>query len=258
MTDSSPVSKGLMHALVEVVWQAGEIIMQYYDIDSNARIKDDKSPVTDADVAANHFIVEQLQLLAPHIPVISEEAETQAKIDVSKPFFLVDPLDGTKSFLRKTGQFTVNIGLIENHQPTMGIIYIPVQKTGYMGAVGEGAFKWWGAEAPTAITTRPIPKRGADVVVSHSHRSPETDAYLATLKTGEIVSAASSLKFCVVAEGGADIYPRFGRTMEWDTAAGHAILSAAGGCVLTPEGTPFLYGKQDFANGNFIAFGERK
>lgn len=258
MPTNSIVHADLLTALMQVSEAAGDLIMRYYEGDSNARMKEDRSPVTDADIAANQYIVQRLRDLMPGVPVISEEAERQEVIDSSKPFFLVDPLDGTKSFIRKTGQFTVNIGLIEQREPVAGVIYVPVQQTGYAGMRGAGAIKWRKGSRPEAIATRCVSGEGADVVVSHSHRTPETDAFLATIRTRDVVSAASSLKFCVVAEGRADIYPRFGRTMEWDTAAGHAIVAAAGGRMVTPEGHPFLYAKPEFENGNFIVFGEEK
>ena len=242
-------------ALVEIARKAGDIIMGYYEGEMNARLKDDRSPVTDADMAANEYIVKQLQAVAPGVLIVSEEGEQLPLSQPEVPFFLVDPLDGTKSFIRRTGEFTVNIGLIVGRSPVMGVVYIPVQKKGYIGHVGVGAERWLAEAGAEPITTRAFPADGMDVVVSHSHRSPETDAYLSTITTRHIVSAASSLKFCVVAEGGADIYPRFGTTMEWDTAAGHAVLLAAGGKMVTPQGEEFRYAKPGFTNGNFIASG---
>ena len=237
-----------INKLVVIAKQAGKVILEYYDSDYKLEVKSDSSPVTQADIAANEFIVAELEKLYPDIAIVSEEGDKPPQGDGK--FFLVDPLDGTKGFINKTGQFTVNIGLIENKKPIAGAIYIPVSGDAYWGDA-QGAFK-----NGEAINCAPKAEK-IRVVASKSHRDTETDEFIAALGEVKVVAAASSLKFCLVAEGKADIYPRFGRTMEWDTAAGQAILEAAGGKVETPEGEPFLYAKNDiFENGAFIAKGK--
>lgn len=229
--------------------------MDYFSNGYTSSQKSDDSPVTQADIAANEYITEALSKLAPDIPVIAEEDEVLGS-SLHKSFFLVDPLDGTRSFVRGEPEFTVNIGLIENNVPVLGVIYCPPQDILYFGLVGENAYKQTGDNAPEIIKTRAVPDEGLTVVRSRSHPSQKTNDYLQTLQVKELISGSSSVKFCMVAEGSADIYPRFGRTMEWDTAAGHAILNAAGGRVETADGKQFLYGKNGFENPAFIAFGK--
>lgn len=240
--------------IVSIVEHASNIVMSYYQTQSKVHFKQDTSPVTEADLAANDFIVNALRQRFPSIPVVSEEsAETHhyAKLPL---FWLVDPLDGTKGFIKGKGQFTVNIGLIENGIPIAGVISIPVEETLYYAGMQQPAYRQKKAGLPEEITVRPAPKEGLTIISSHSHRTPETDHYIQSLpKIAAVTSAASSLKFCRIAEGLGDVYPRFGRTMEWDTAAGHAILKAAGGEVYTEDGTPLTYGKPGFENPNFIA-----
>ena len=228
--------------------------MTYFKAGHETRRKDDNSPVTDADVKANELITKALLELAPHIPVVAEE-------DVLPPteghglFWLVDPLDGTRAFVKGEPEFTVNIGLIQNGIPILGVLYAPPQQTLYYGTQNGGAFRQVGGSTPEKISVRQVPAQGLTVVKSKSHPSPATTAYLEKLKVHEMIAGSSSIKFCMVAEGSADIYPRFGRTMEWDTAAGHAILSAAGGRVETADGAPLTYGKPGYENPFFIGFG---
>lgn len=241
-----------INRLTAIAKQAGKIIMGYYKGNHGASLKSDNSPVTLADTAANEYIVSELHKYFPDIPVVSEEGAKDRHS--SGRFFLVDPLDGTKGFIRGSGEFTVNIGLIEEFKAKSGVIYVPVTDELYSGD-GNKAFKN-GKE----IKSRLMPHDGIVIVASRSHRNAETDHYIENLKHSyahlQVTSAASSLKFCLLAEGKADIYPRYGRTMEWDTAAGQAILQSAGGSVVTPEGAPFTYGKnQLFENGWFIARG---
>jgi len=236
--------------------KAGEIIMGFYTNKVEVMIKDDKSPVTAADLAANKYIMQELKALTPDIAIVSEEnsEEDNKRARDTGVFWLVDPLDGTKSYIKKTGEFTVNIALIENCKPSGGAIYVPAQDVGYFTAEDGNAYKQEGNNLPIEIRTRPLPESGHTVVASLSHRTPETDEYIKTLdKVDQIVSASSSIKLCLIAEGKADIYPRFGRTMEWDIAAGHAILNAAGGKVENTDGLDFVYAKEDFANPFFIA-----
>lgn len=235
--------------------EAGELLMQYFAAPIEARQKTDKSPVTDADVAANQLITKALARLSPDIPIIAEEDDELGREDHDL-FWLVDPLDGTRSFVRGESEFTVNIGLINNRQPLLGVIYAPPQEILYWGTAGDKALRSHKGSKIEAISARNMPADGLVVTRSKSHPSQATQDYLETLKVKEIISGSSSIKFCQVAEGSADIYPRFGRTMEWDSAAGHAILNAAGGRVETTDGKPLLYGKPGFENPGFIAYGK--
>ncbi len=228
--------------------------MTYFEGNLNTRKKGDNSPVTDADVAANALIVNALHLISPQIPVVAEEDDVLAA-DGHETFWLVDPLDGTRSFVRGEPEFTVNIGLICNQKPVLGVIYVPATGILYHGVTGKGAFREGGQGQAVPISVRKPADDGLVVVKSRSHPSEATTAFLSTLKVKEMIPGSSSVKFCQVAEGAADIYPRFGRTMEWDTAAGHAILDAAGGRVVNVDGSPFLYGKAGYENPPFIAYG---
>ncbi|MDJ0683554.1 MAG: 3'(2'),5'-bisphosphate nucleotidase CysQ [Alphaproteobacteria bacterium] len=238
---------------------AGSTILEIYATDFEARRKEDHSPVTDADLAAEAIITPGLHALAPGVPVVAEEAASEGRIpDVGDgPFWLVDPLDGTKEFLNRNGEFTVNIALIEGGAPVLGVVYAPALDSLFAGAVGQGASRSDAGAAPKAISVRAPPQEGLTVVASRRHGDP---AEIAKLLGGRAVSetrnAGSSLKFCLVACGEADVYPRFGRTMEWDTAAGHAVLAAAGGRVVTTDGAPLSYAKNPiFENPYFIAWG---
>ncbi len=237
--------------LVNIAREAGELIMTHYQNNEEIYRKLDASPVTEADRAADRFIVEKIKTISEEYPIVSEEGN---KPDVSRAsvFWLIDPLDGTKSFIRGSGYFTVNIGLIENNVPILGIIYDPVSKTMYWGTE-KGAFR----EHNGVINPIHVRKKHTSqtAFVSHTHTNKATEEYLTKNEITERTPCASSIKFCFLAEGKADIYPRFGPTMEWDTAAGHAILGAAGGSVTKPDGSPFLYGKENFLNGNFLAKG---
>jgi 3'(2'), 5'-bisphosphate nucleotidase len=238
--------------------KAGELIMEFYSGHIQVMVKGDESPVTYADLAANKYIVEQLQELTPDIPVVSEENDVADNKKAAKNgvFWLVDPLDGTRSYIKRTGEFTVNIALVEHGKVTGGAIYVPVRDVGYFTAEDGNAYKQDGNNLPTQILVRPKPQDGLVVIASSSHRNKETNDYIESLdKVKEIVSASSSIKLCLVAEGKADVYPRFGRTMEWDIGAGHAILAAAGGTVVNADGSEFTYNNEDFANGYFVAKG---
>ena len=234
---------------------AGALIMTYYSGQFVTSHKQDKSPVTDADIAANQLIVKALLELAPHIPIIAEEDET-LNAGGHELFWLVDPLDGTRSFVRGEPEFTVNIGLIDKNQPVLGVIYCPPQEVLYFGQVGQGAFRVDKDGTKTAMKTRTPSEDGLVIVRSRTEPTPVSLAFLKTITVKEMISGSSSVKFCKVAEGSADLYPRFGRTMEWDTAAGHAILQAAGGRVVTTDGKSLTYGKPGFENPHFIAYGK--
>jgi 3'(2'), 5'-bisphosphate nucleotidase len=194
----------------------------------------------------------------PTIPVIAEEEAARGACPAlagRDRFWLVDPLDGTREFVSRNGEFTVNIGLIHAGAPAGGVVLTPVTGDGFAGAVGRGAWRWRGGGGLIPIAARSAPADGVDVLASRSHRDAETDRYLAGVAVRRLIAAGSSLKFCRIAAGEADLYPRFGPTMEWDTAAGHAVLAAAGGSVGTPDGAPLTYGKPGFRNPAFIARG---
>jgi 3'(2'), 5'-bisphosphate nucleotidase len=250
----------LMQSLIDLAIIAGREIMAIYATDFSAKAKGDLSPVTEADEAAERVILAGLAKIDPATPVISEEAASAGIIpEASDTFFLVDPLDGTKEFISKNGEFTVNIARVENGQPVAGVVYAPAIGRLFWGERGIGAAqgKSDGEEAGDwrKITVRATPEDGATVVASRSHRDQATDDFLKSVKVKSLTSAGSSLKFCLVAAAEADLYPRFGRTMEWDTAAGHAVLAAAGGKVMTVDGAPLAYGKRQrgYDNPGFIA-----
>jgi 3'(2'), 5'-bisphosphate nucleotidase len=232
-------------------------ILEIYGSDFAVRRKDDRTPVTLADERAEAIILAMLRTEAPAIPVIAEE-ETAAKGAGAAPpvFWLVDPLDGTREFIQRNGEFTVNVGLVENGRPVLGAVLLPVTGVLY-AACGRGtATRQVGDAAPVAIAARRAPAQGAVVAHSRSHADEDKiAAYVATLPGASRRVMGSSAKFCLLAAGEADFYPRFGTTMEWDTAAGHAVLEAAGGRVLTLEGAPLAYGKPDFRNPHFVASG---
>jgi 3'(2'), 5'-bisphosphate nucleotidase len=254
-------------ALAEIAFDAGNIILKHYaDETLAARIKADHSPVTAADEEAEAFILSRLKVVAPEVPVIAEEEAAGGRIaKIGSRFFLVDPLDGTKEFLNRNGEFTVNIAEIVNGAPVRGVVHIPAKDTLFVGEVAHGAFEvgvangaldWAGARR---IAVCKPAEDGLVVVASRSHRDYKTEEFLAAYNVKDFKAAGSSLKFCLVAAGQADLYPRLGRTMEWDTAAGHAVLAAAGGSVTTIDGRPFVYGKTDekFANPFFLARGAK-
>ncbi|MDX2073299.1 MAG: 3'(2'),5'-bisphosphate nucleotidase CysQ [Alphaproteobacteria bacterium] len=250
----STKNKEYQDSVIAIALQAGALLMRYFVEGHKVSTKEDNSPVTNADIEANTLISEALQALDATIPVIAEEDETLG--DSAARFWLVDPLDGTRAFVAGEPEFTVNIGLIENGVPTFGVIFVPAQSLLYYGTVGQGAYRVKDGGTPEKIHVRARPEDGVTVVKSKSHPSPKTEAFLSTMKVKEMIAGSSSVKFCQVAEAAADIYPRLGRTMEWDTAAGHAILSAAGGKVIVAEtGAPLTYGKAGFENPHFIALG---
>lgn len=238
--------------IVALAQKAGDAILQVYgEDDVGVAMKGENDPLTRADLAAHNIIVEGLQKLTPDIPIISEEGEIPEYADrYDWPrFWLVDPLDGTKEFIKRNGEFTVNIALVSGKLPVFGVVHVPVENTTYVG--GSGAHKIVNGEATEIQVSEPAePLR---VMGSRSHTSPEMDAFMADLGEHEFVAAGSSLKFCRIAEGAADLYPRFVPTMEWDTAAAHAVLAAAGGTVRRADGGPFHYNKENLLNPFFIA-----
>ncbi len=237
---------------------AAAILEVYARDDAGATRKADDSPLTQADLASHHLIVEALQRLTPDIPVLSEESAAVAVEERLRwpRCWLVDPLDGTKEFLARNGEFTINIALIAGHQPVLGVVGVPVRDVVYAGAPGAGATRSDGGGPPRRIATRPSPDRPR-VVGSRSHRGRSLDALLERLGPHELVAVGSALKFCIVAEGQADFYPRLGPTSEWDTAAAHAVLVAAGGAVVTLRGEPLTYNaRPDLLNPSFLAYGD--
>jgi 3'(2'), 5'-bisphosphate nucleotidase len=248
---------------------AGRAILEIYDAGPSIKLKVDTSPVTEADERAEALILEILSDALPDIPVIAEESVGSGRIPetVGKSFILVDPLDGTKEFINRRSDFTVNIALIKNGVPVAGIVYAPAKSVAYVGSE-SCAEKVMVSSDFSFFERKPITvrdcKRPPVGVASRSHNSPETEEFLNAHGITEYKSVGSSLKFCLVAEGDADVYPRYGRTMEWDTAAGDAVLRAAGGCTVDLEGNPLAYGKRrqknesDFANPFFVAWGQRE
>lgn len=245
----------LLPEIVTLADQAGAVIMDHYRGDIEVKTKADASPVTAADEAGEAVILAGLAKLAPTIPVVAEEKAAAGDIpDLDAgPFWLVDPLDGTKEFISKNGEFTVNIALIGKDGPLLGVVLAPAREKAWWGCRGHGAHMRNANGPATPIQVRPAPAGGLTGVASRSHSDADTDAFLDKAGVTERISAGSSLKFCLVAEGKADLYPRFGPTMEWDVAAGHAVLLAAGGHVTTLDGAPFVYRKPDFRNTGFIA-----
>jgi 3'(2'), 5'-bisphosphate nucleotidase len=250
-----------------ITLEAGAPVMAIYAAGGSARRKSNGSPVTDADEAAEAIILARLSGHFPGLPVIAEEAVSKGGRPVAAPaFILVDPVDGTREFLSRNGEFTINIALIVDGTPRAGAVFAPALGKLWLGACSAKACDAMpGGILPPpslrrAIFARPAPEHGLTAIVSRSHADPATEAFLAGLPISERRAAGSSLKFCAVAEGTADVYPRFGQTMEWDIAAGDAILRAAGGIVADPQGRPLRYGKSaaHFANGPFVAWGEPK
>lgn len=251
----------ILPQLLSIAYEAGDVLLRHYNgagltIDH----KTDGSPVTAADEEADALIVHQLTQLMPNIPVVSEESYAiGARVDRSGDHWLVDPLDGTKEFIKKNGHFTVNIAFIHQSRPILGIVAAPVLDILYAGAEGRGAWTSVGKGSLQPIKVRQPPAEGLTAVVSRSHNEgQDLDRFMAKFKIAKQVSAGSSLKFGLVAMGEADIYPRLGRTMEWDTAAGDAVLRAAGGRVeKITDGTALQYGKPDLANPHFVAWGKK-
>ncbi|HSV68824.1 MAG TPA: 3'(2'),5'-bisphosphate nucleotidase CysQ [Methylibium sp.] len=246
----------LLPKLEAIARRAGEVILEVYRGDFDARSKADASPVTEADERAELVIVAALRALTPGIPVVAEEEVARGACPaVGAEFWLVDPLDGTKEFISRNGEFTVNIALIRDGAPLLGVVLAPALGRLFSGAVGVGA-ELEDAGGRRRIAVRDVPADGLTVVGSRSHGDAAAlDAFLGGRKVAALSAAGSSLKFCLVAAGEADLYPRLGRTMEWDIAAGHAVLAAAGGQVTTLAGAPMRYGKPGFENPHFVASG---
>ncbi|ERS84310.1 3'-5'-bisphosphate nucleotidase [Marinobacter sp. EVN1] len=242
--------------VIKIADEASEKVLHIYQSDFKVNYKEDHSPITAADIASHDIIVKGLRQISRDIPVLSEEGAEIPWEERKKwrRFWLIDPIDGTKDFTQRTGEFTVNIAMIEDGEPVMGVVTAPALKEAFWGIKGEGAHMRDRTGRVHRIRVAE-PKDTLRVVASKNHLNEETRAFIDTLGAHETVQAGSSLKFCRIAEGHADIYPRMGPTSEWDTAAAHAVLVAAGGKVQTPEGQPLVYGKENILNPNFIAAG---
>lgn len=245
-----------LQGLARITRDAGALILDIYRTDFAVRGKQDQSPVTEADERAEKLIVPALLAMAPGVPVVAEEAVAAGRIpEVQDLFWLVDPLDGTKEFIGRNGEFTVNIALVHRGRPVLGAVLAPALERLFLGDVGRGA---WLEDAAgrREIRCRAAPREGLTVVASRSHGDAAAlDAFLAGRRVASLVGAGSSLKLCLIAAGEADLYPRLGRTMEWDIAAGHAVLAAAGGTVCDLSGQALGYGKPGFDNPHFVAAG---
>ncbi|HYC09593.1 MAG TPA: 3'(2'),5'-bisphosphate nucleotidase CysQ [Steroidobacteraceae bacterium] len=258
MTDTE---RELLERTADIARRAGREILEVYGSGAvAASAKADQSPLTDADLRAHALIVRALAELTPDVPVLSEEA-ADAPYAVRRQwtrYWLVDPLDGTKEFLSRNGQFTVNIALIEGHAPKLGVVHVPVTDTSYRGLAGRGAWRQTAAAAAEPIRVARTAVAPLRVVGSRSHRGDSLDTFLERVGPHRLLALGSSLKFCIVAEGGADVYPRLGPTSEWDTAAAHAVLSAAGGTVSQLDGAPLQYNtRAEHLNPHFVAYGPR-
>ncbi len=261
MTDF--VTNELRSRLIEGVHAAGREVLAVYQRDFEVETKDDQSPLTEADMASHHALVALLEAVTPEVPILSEESGEIpfATRRAWQRYWLIDPLDGTKEFIKKNGEFTLNVALIEEGVPVFGIVHAPVLETTWIGQAGQGAFKLEG-EKSTPIRVRDLPAPGSQpwkVVGSRSHGAAEFEAFCAGLPDHERVSMGSSLKLCLVAEGQADLYPRLAPTSEWDTAAAQAVVTAAGGEVLDAETLePLRCNQQDSVlNPFFIVCGQR-
>lgn len=249
-----------LNTIIEIARNAGAAIMEIYeskDFSSVVDFKEDNSPLTLADKASHEVISDGLKKYFPHTPVISEEGAqvTYEERSQWKEYWLVDPLDGTKEFIKRNGEFTVNIALIRDNEPVAGVVYVPVKDIMYYGSEGEAAYKVEGGQQqPLKVNGRK--EAGLTAVRSKSHANPEEEEILNKYGVTDSISVGSSLKFCMVAEGKADIYYRHGPTMEWDTAAGHAVVRAAGGHVMVKTGPDtFTYNKESLLNTSFLCTG---
>jgi len=249
--------KALAAAVLPITARAGAAIMRVYGGDFAVERKSDNSPLTLADLESQRVIQEGLAQLTPGIPVLSEESVPApwSERRAWREMWVVDPLDGTREFVKRNGEFTINIALIVDHEPLLGVISAPAIGSVYWGAVGVGAFRRRPGEAQTSIGIA-SPAQPLRVVGSRSHGSRETETFLGRVGSHVQTAVGSSLKFCLVAEGSADLYPRFGPTSEWDTAAGQAVLEAAGGHVTRLDGHRLRYNcRETLVNGDFLAFG---
>ncbi|WP_242111614.1 3'(2'),5'-bisphosphate nucleotidase CysQ [Luteimonas aquatica] len=260
MTAADAPDEALREGVIALARQAAAAILAIYDTAFDVEHKADNSPLTAADLAAHRCIVEGLERLTPDIPVLSEESAEDVASATRRGWaslWLVDPLDGTREFVKRNGEFTVNIALVREGEPVFGVIQAPVTGQLWHGDRARGAFRRDEGAGDVRLRTRRPARAPLRVAASRSHRDARSDALMARIGEVEAVALGSSLKFCRLAEGGMDVYPRFGPTSEWDTAAGQAILEAAGGCVIDPRGRPLRYNQRDtLLNGDFVALGD--
>jgi 3'(2'), 5'-bisphosphate nucleotidase len=245
--------------VVALAREAGRAILGVYSSAFTVQDKDDSSPLTEADLRAQEILASGLRRLLPEVPLLSEEAETipwatRARWDW---LWIVDPLDGTREFVQRNGEFTVNVALVHGHRPVLGVVHAPVLQTDYFGCEGYGALKCHEGEAARPIRVAARAASPARVVGSRSHRGSSLDGFLERLGPHELVAVGSSLKFCMIAEGAADVYPRLGPTCEWDTAAGQCVLEQAGGHVVGLDGRPLSYNaRPELLNPHFLAYAD--
>lgn len=253
------ITRELLDAVCRIAVDAGARTLPIYRGDFEVETKDDNSPLTQADLAAHHAIAAALTELTPDTPQLSEEG-SEIPYDTRsewREYWLIDPLDGTREFINKNDQFTINIALIQDGRPVLGAVYAPALDTLWCGATELGAWRRKGEAEIEPIAVSPAQAEKPRILVSRSHRSDAIEQLLARMPDFQPVSMGSSLKFCVIAEGQADFYPRLGPTSEWDTAAGHAVLKAAGGYVTDARGRPLRYNETDsLLNDWFIAYGD--
>ena len=253
-----------LYALLEpakrIAVEAGERIMRIYSRGFDVQEKDDRSPLTEADLAAHQHIVAELRALTPEIPILSEESAHQVPAATRlswQTFWLVDPLDGTKEFIKRNGEFTVNIALVQGQRPVLGVVHVPAKGVTYWGVQGHGAYRQDASGEVHGIHVQPVADGPIRVVGSRSHAGPHLEAYVHALGPHELVSQGSSLKLCLVADGSADVYPRFGPTSEWDTAAAQAVVTSAGGRVVDLQQQPLLCNRgESILNPFFIVYGD--
>ena len=253
------VSMELIKAVIDIAIEAGAQILEVYDTDFDVTRKDDNSPLTEADMAAHDTIMQGLARLTPELPILSEESADIPFAERAqwRRYWLVDPLDGTREFVKRNGEFTVNIALIDDHESVLGVVYTPVTGVTYYAARGLGAFKTLPDQTTTSLHTRNKPADHTIVAGSRSHRGDSLNAFLHRIGSHEILSMGSSLKSCLVAEGSADIYPRLGPTSEWDTAAAQCIVEEAGGRLTTTDMQDLRYNTKDsLLNPHFVVIGD--
>jgi 3'(2'), 5'-bisphosphate nucleotidase len=251
--------ENLIRPVTDISIRAGARILEIYATDFEIETKADESPLTAADKASHNTIVAALAKLTPDIPILSEESDEITWEERSQwpEYWLIDPLDGTKEFIKKNGEFTVNIALIQGHKAVLGVVYVPVKNRSFYGFAKGGAFERTPEGEVREIHVTSPAQNPVRVVGSRSHRGELVDAYLAKLGDHIMVSMGSSLKLCLVATGEADVYPRLGLTSEWDTAAAQAVVECAGGKVTQLDGSPLMYNaKEDILNPHFLVFGD--
>ena len=252
------MKEGLVENVARLAREAGRKIMPFYKAAMTVKTKDDRTPLTEADMASHHYLVDALKDLLPGINVLSEESALETPAELGGQFWLVDPLDGTKEFLKGTNEFTVNIGLIRDGYPVLGVVHAPALGITYLGAKNNGAWRQLRDEPRVAIRTRQSDVPNLAIVASKDHSGPLVKLLVDEFPKATFRSMGSSLKFCLVAEGSADIYLRDLPTMEWDTAAAQCVVEAAGGHLICLDGQRLRYGKAGLRNPSIITVGDKK